>query len=100
MQVVRITNSHFEVDNSGSSHEVFKGGAFYPQTEASLRQVALGNGDLVDAPADPEKAVAAAEAAEAKAEKAADAAAAAREAADAAEAAAAGAVANSEQPAA
>jgi hypothetical protein len=91
MQVVRIFNTHFDVDGSGASRPTFEGGKFYPQTPASLRQVELGNGELVDAPADPEKAAvkaeqaqAAADAAVAKAESAADAAQAAAAAAEAA----------------
>ena len=70
-KVVRIFNTHFEVDSQGASQPIFEGGKFYPVTEATERQVVLRNGEVVDAPEDYEKALAAAEAAKAAAEKAA-----------------------------
>lgn len=87
MQVVRILNTHFETNGWGNSLPVFEGGRFYPITEASQRQVDIGNGEIVDAPEDADKAEAAAESAEAKAEKAAAVAETARAAANAAAAA-------------
>jgi hypothetical protein len=88
VKAVLITDSHFETDASGSAVEKFKGGKHYPLDEASQRQVDLGNGVIVDAPDDAEKAAAAAETAEQAAEKAAAKADAARQSADAAAAAA------------
>lgn len=70
MQVVRIINTYFETDSGGNALEKFKGGEFYAVTEETSRQVALGNGELVDAPEDVEKAIAAAQKARADADKA------------------------------
>lgn len=87
MKVIRITNSWHETGPDGESHVVLQGGQFYPVTQATMRQVELGNGEVVDAPEDAEKAAAAAEAAQVAADKAAAKAEAAMAAADAAAAA-------------
>ena len=65
MQAILITDTYFETDSGGNAVAIFEAGKHYPVTEASQRQVALGNGELVDVPDDAEKAQAAAEAAEA-----------------------------------
>ena len=70
MQAILITDTYFETDSGGNAVAIFEAGKHYPVTEASQRQVALGNGEIVDVPDDAEKAQAAAEAAEAAAEKA------------------------------
>jgi hypothetical protein len=84
MQAIRITDTYFETDSGGNAMAVFEAGKHYPVTESSQRQVALGNGEIVDIPDDPEKAQAAAEAAESAAEKATAKATTARRHADAA----------------
>jgi hypothetical protein len=71
MQAILITDTYFETDSGGNAVAIFEAGKHYPVTEASQRQVALGNCEVVDVPDDAEKAQAAAEAAdEAAAEKA------------------------------
>jgi hypothetical protein len=70
MQAILITDTYFETDSGGNAVAIFEAGKHYPVTEASQRQIALCNGELVDVPDDAEKAQAAAEAAEAAAEKA------------------------------
>lgn len=92
MKVVKFTASWFEVQN-GASVEKFQAGSFYPVTDETKIHVARGIAEEVDAPADPEKAIAAADDATAKAEKAAAAATAAQAAARAAAAAASAATA-------
>ena len=82
MKLVRIRDDWFE---SGALR--YAGGALYPVSDDTKRQVELGNGYLVDAPDDADKADAAAVKAEARADDAAAAAQAARDAADAAAAA-------------
>lgn len=99
MQVVKIRLDYF---NSGEV--VFAAGSYHAPGEAALRQVEIGNGDLLDVPDDAVLAETAAKKAELKAEKADADAAAARAAADAAreieEAAAAVAPAAAADPAA
>ena len=82
-KVVLITNTHFETRN-GEAIPVFQGGKHYPLTDATQRQVDLGNGSLVDAPPDAEKAQDTADALRAKADSAEQKAAEAQAAADAA----------------
>lgn len=56
MQVVRIKSSFFD-----AGQEVWAGGQDYPVTDASMRQVDLGNGEVVeveDPPADAQEAAA------------------------------------------
>lgn len=72
MKVVRIFASYFETDNTATAVEKFKAGAIYPLNDVSQRQVDLLNGEILDAPDDYLKAVAAAEAAKASADKAVD----------------------------
>lgn len=47
MQMVKIKNSVFDCDN-GNPFTRFKAGETYEQTPDALRQVALGNAELVD----------------------------------------------------
>jgi hypothetical protein len=89
MKLIRYIASWFHVGASGASEAKYEAGKFYAQSEETLRHVAHGIAELVDAPDDADKAAAAAESAEAKAAKATEAAEAARAAADAATAAAA-----------
>jgi hypothetical protein len=84
MQAILITDTYFETDPGGNAVAMFEAGKHYPMTEASQRQVALGNGQVVDVPDDVDKAQAVADAAEATAEKAAAKALSARLQADAA----------------
>lgn len=70
-QVVKIKDTWFEVIN-GTSLPKFEGGKLYPLNDETQRQVELGNGEIVDAPEDAEKAQAAADAAAAAAAKAAE----------------------------
>lgn len=51
MQVVRIKSSFFD-----AGQEVWAGGKCYPVTDASMRQVELGNAEVVDAEATPAEA--------------------------------------------
>ena len=88
MKLIQFVASWFETDGAGNCVERFPAGSYHAITEATERQVALGNAVVVDAPNDAEKAEDAAEKADAKAAAAQAAADAAREAADAATAAA------------
>lgn len=50
MQVVLITDTYFETDPGGAAVAVFEAGRQYPLTEATQRQVALGNATIVEVP--------------------------------------------------
>jgi hypothetical protein len=82
MKVVRIALTYFS-----SGVAVYEGGKFYPLDAETQRQVDVGNGEIVEASDDVEKAISLAEKAKAKAAVAETAAADASAAAEAAQAA-------------
>lgn len=47
MPAIRITATYFETDAGGNAVPIFEAGKLYPVTEASQRQVARGNGEVV-----------------------------------------------------
>ena len=49
MQAVRIVDTYFETGAGGNAVPRFEAGKYYPVTDASQRQVALGNGELTRA---------------------------------------------------
>ena len=50
MQKVRILNTWYEVGSNGSSAAKFVAGQLYDVTPDTERQIALQNGELVEAP--------------------------------------------------
>lgn len=56
MKAVQIKNTHFETGDFGISQPKFHAGQVYPLSAETERQVALGNGELVDVPDEPDQA--------------------------------------------
>lgn len=87
MKLIRFLLDWFEVGSNGSSEVKFAAGTHYAVTDETMGHVARDIAEVVDAPADADKASAMADKAEAKADDAQANADAARAAADAAAAA-------------
>lgn len=84
MKLIRYIATWFSVGTSGQSEAKYVAGTCYPVTDETKSHALQGVAEEIDAPADFDKAEAAATKAEAKAAEASDAAIAARELAEAA----------------